>query len=251
MIDYVVDDVIGFFLVFCRIGACFMVMPGLSSMRVSPQIRLYAALTMSVALATLMPQPTDFQSQANDILLLSIFRELIIGLYFGLIVRFYLLAFDFIAAGIAMTIGFGGMLGAPVEGTDAQSALASFISFSALFLLMVFDFHHMVLTALVNTYQIQPVAQFPNMRLLLVGMTDVLVQSFSIALRLGSPFIGYAIIVNLAVGFLNKLAPQLPLYFVALPIMLFGALFVLYFVSPYMFDLFTQMVPSLFETGLR
>lgn len=251
MIASITSDVTAFFLIFCRIGACFMLLPGLSSMRVSPQIRLLAAVTVSFALTGLLMPNTPGGQLPNDVLLISIFREVLIGAYFGLIVRVYLLALEFIAGGVAMTVGFGGMLGAPIEGTDAQSALTSLISFSALTMLFLFDFHHMVLSALIDTYQVRSIDEAPNTRLLLVGLTDVLSESFNIALRLGSPFIGFAIIVNLSVGFINKLAVQIPLYFIALPFMLFGALLILYFSIPYMLSLFVAALPSVFELGIR
>jgi len=251
LIEYLADDVTVFFLVFCRIGACFMVLPGMSSMRVPAQIRLYTALTISVALAGfLAPQTPDAPLESSR-LLLAIINELLIGIYFGLIVRFYLLALEFIAAGIAMTVGFGGMLGAPIEGQESQAALSSFISFSALLLLFMLDFHHMVLGALIRTYDLQPIQELPNIRMMLVGLTDVLYESFLVALRLGSPFIGFAIIANLTVGFINKLAVQIPIYFIALPFMLFGALIILYFAIPHMLKLFVAALPIIMEVGLK
>jgi flagellar biosynthesis protein FliR len=62
----------------------------------------------------------------------------------------------------------------------------------------------------------------------LVDVTDTLSEAFLIMLRLGSPFIAYAILVNLTVGFVNKLAPQIPVYFVSLPFVLAGGLVLLY-----------------------
>jgi flagellar biosynthetic protein FliR len=251
LITYLADDVTVFFLVFCRIGACFMVLPGLSSMRVPVQVRLYAALTISVALAGFLAPPAPDSALESSKLLLAIINELLIGIYFGLIVRFYLLALEFIAAGIAMTVGFGGMLGAPIEGQESQSALSSFISFSALLMLFMLDFHHMVLGALIRTYDLQPMQTLPDMRMMLVGLTDVLYESFLVALRLGSPFIGFAIIANLTVGFINKLAVQIPIYFIALPFMLFGALVILYFAIPHMLKLFVAALPIIMEVGLK
>lgn len=251
MIEYLADDVTIFFLVFCRIGACFLVLPGMSSMRVPAQIRLYAALTISVALAGFLAPQTPDSPLESSRLLLAIINELLIGIYFGLIVRFYLLALEFIAAGIAMTVGFGGMLGAPIEGQESQSALSSFISFSALLMLFMLDFHHMVLGALIRTYDLQPMQALPDIRMMLVGLTDVLYESFLVALRLGSPFIGFAIIANLTVGFINKLAVQIPIYFIALPFMLFGALVILYFAIPHMLKLFVAALPIIMEVGLK
>ena len=38
------------FLAFCRIGGCFLFMPGLSSVRVPMQVRLFAAVAATLAL---------------------------------------------------------------------------------------------------------------------------------------------------------------------------------------------------------
>ena len=73
---------------------------------------------------------------------------------------------------------------------------------------------------------------------LLADLVDTLAVTFSIALRLGSPFIGFAIIANMLVGALNKLAVQIPIYFVALPAMLLGALAMLYFNLPFILSVF-------------
>ncbi len=251
MIEYLVDDVTIFFLVFCRIGGCFMVLPGLSSMRVPVQVRLYMALTISVAVASFLVPQTPEPSLESSRLLLAIINELLIGAYFGLIVRFFLLALEFIISGVAMTVGFGGMLGAPIEGQEAQSALTSFVSFSALLMLFMLDFHHLVMGALIRTYDLQPIQALPDLRMMLVGITDVLYESFLIALRLGSPFIAFAIIANLTVGFINKLAIQIPIYFIALPFMLFGALVILYFAIPHMLHLFVDALPIIMEVGLK
>ena len=42
--------VVAAFLAFCRIGACFMIMPGLSSVRVPLQVRLFLAVAVTAGL---------------------------------------------------------------------------------------------------------------------------------------------------------------------------------------------------------
>jgi len=239
------------FLVFCRVGACFMVLPGMSSARVSPQIRILVALAVSVAVAAFVA-PTLHLLLANPsalLLMRLIISEIVIGTFFGLLARFYILALEFIVSGIGMSIGFGGMLGANIDGFEMQSALTAFMSFSALLILFILDFHHLVITALLGSYDIMPLEQFPSVRLLLVNLVDVLRESFIVALRLGSPFIGFAIIVNLTVGLLNKLAVQIPIYFISLPFVLALGLTILYFAAPYLLSQFGQSFPTTFTLG--
>jgi len=239
------------FLVFCRVGACFMIMPGMSSARVSPRIRILAALAVAVAVSAFVA-PTLKLLLANPsalLLMRLIIGELVIGAFFGLLARFYILALEFIISGVAMSIGYGGMLGANIDGFEMQSAITALISFSALLILFILNFHHLVIATLLGSYDFMPLEQFPSTRLLLVNLVDVLRESFIVALRLGSPFIGFAIIVNLTVGLLNKLSVQIPIYFISLPFVLLLGLTTLYFAIPYILSQFGQSFPSTFTLG--
>lgn len=63
----------------------------------------------------------------------------------------------------------------------------------------------------------------------LITLTDTLSQTFMIMLRLASPFILYGLVFNVSVGLVNKLAPQIPIYFISLPFIIMGGLLLLYF----------------------
>lgn len=91
------------------------------------------------------------------------------------------------------------------------------------------DFHHAVVQALVTSYRVAPVDALFNAQTALIDLTDTLAESFFIMLRLGSPYLAYAILVNLAIGLLNKLTPQIPIYFISLPFVITGGLILTYF----------------------
>ncbi|QPC85411.1 flagellar type III secretion system protein FliR [Mesorhizobium sp. NBSH29] len=233
--------VLAAFIAFCRIGGCFMLMPGLSSVRVPVQVRLFIAVAATGALLIhLWDQILPFASKQPGILLPTIVSEVLIGAMIGLVTRIYVLALQFIGAGIAMMIGFGGALAPGIDDSEPQAPLATMISFSALLLLFVFDFHHEVIKALVESYQVAPLNGFFNAQAALVDITDTLSEAFLMMLRLGSPFIAYAILVNLAIGFVNKLTPQIPVYFISLPFVIAGGLILLYFAAPTLLSLFAD-----------
>jgi len=233
--------VLAAFLAFCRIGACFMLMPGLSSVRVPVNVRLFVAVAVSLALlAHLWDQIAPFVDRRPGVLLPLIFSELMTGAVIGLVARFYVLALQFMGSAIAMMSGFSGMPGAGIDEPDPQSSVGSMISLTALLLLFIFDFHHQLLAALVNSYRVVPVNMLFDPRSALTDLADTISESFLIVLRLGSPFIAYAILVNLAAGFINKLSPQIPVYFISMPFVIVGALILMYFSFPIMLSLFAH-----------
>ncbi|HEV2898076.1 MAG TPA: flagellar biosynthetic protein FliR [Pseudaminobacter sp.] len=233
--------VLAAFVAFCRVGGCFLLMPGLASVRVPVQIRLFVAIAATGALLVhLWDQILPFIDRRPQVLAPMIVSELMIGALIGLMARLYMMALQFIGAGIAMLIGYGGMAGSGIEEAEPQAALASIISFSALLLLFVFDFHHEIIRALVASYSVAPLNVFFNPQAALVDIADTLSEAFFMVLRLGSPFVAYAILVNLTIGFVNKLVPQIPVYFISLPFVIAGGLIIFYFAAGSMLALFAD-----------
>ena len=236
------------FLAFCRIGGCFMVMPGLASARVPLQVRLFAAVAASLALLVhLWDLIAPHASTKPGPLLILIASELAIGALIGLVARLYLLALQFIGSAMSMMTGFGMNGGAAIEENEQQPALGAIISFSALMLLFVLDFHHEIIRALVASYRLAPIESLFDPRSALTDITDTLSDSFFVMIRLGSPFIAYAILVNLAIGFVNKLTPQIPVYFISLPFVITGGLILLYFAIGSLLGLFADAFFPLFS----
>ena len=54
MISGLADSVLVTFIVFCRIGACLMLVPGYSSVNVPAQVRLFVALVTTFALTPIL-----------------------------------------------------------------------------------------------------------------------------------------------------------------------------------------------------
>jgi flagellar biosynthetic protein FliR len=92
--------------------------------------------------------------------------------------------------------------------------------------------HLELLRGLIESYSTLPPGRGFAARLALVDIADQITAAFLVALRIGSPFIIYSIIVNFAIGVTNKLMPQLPVFFIATPFVLIGGLFLLLMTAP-------------------
>jgi flagellar biosynthetic protein FliR len=228
--------VLAAFLAFCRIGGCFMVMPGLSSARVPMQVRLFVSLAVAFAILANEWDKIAPHAAANaDVVAAYMVSELLIGILIGLMARFYLLALQFIGTSISMMVGYGGGVGPAIEEQEPQAVLTTIISFSALLLLFILDFHLEIIKALLTSYRVLPPGTLFNPQSALADLADTLSDSFLAMLRLGSPFIAYALLVNLAIGFVNKLTPQIPVYFISLPFVIAGGLILVYFgIGPFL-----------------
>jgi flagellar biosynthetic protein FliR len=224
------ETVLLVFLLFCRIGGCLMLMPGFSSVRVPAQVRLFIALAVTLALAPML-EPSLRATVANmpsAMVLSLIVSEVAVGALIGVMGRAFFLALQFMAMAAAMFVGFGAMPGAPIEETEPLPAMATLITLTATVLLFLTDQHWEILRALLASYVALPVNEPFAIDFNLAKVVDALTSAFGIALQISSPFVVYALIVNLMVGLANKLIPQIPVYFIATPFVLAGGFVIFY-----------------------
>lgn len=233
--------VLALFAAFCRIGGCFMVMPGFSTARVSVNIRILVAVAVSMAILPIMwdqiyPQVTG---KAHTYIYI-IATETVIGSVIGLIARYYVLGLQFAGTVLTMMMGFNAPPTADVLEDTPENQLTNLISFAGLMMLFMLDFHHVIIESLVNSYKVMPLGAGFDPQGVLITLTNALETTFMIMLRLASPFLIYGLLFNLAIGLVNKLAPAMPLYFISLPYLIMGGMFLLYLGIAAMLKLFAD-----------
>lgn len=239
--------ILALFIAFCRIGGCVMVLPGFSSARIPPFIRLLVAVAVSMAVLPLLWDTIYPKvSVAGHGYIVLVISETFIGVMFGLIARFYTLGLQFAGSTVAMMIGFNAPGSSDVIEDTPENQLTNLISFAGLMLLFALDFHHVVFRALVDSYSAMAVGDIVDPQKALITLTDTLAATFYIMLRLASPFILYGLMFNISVGMINKLAPQIPVYFISTPYLLMGGLFMLYLSIAALVQQFADAFPTVF-----
>jgi flagellar biosynthetic protein FliR len=242
--------VLALFAAFCRVGGCFMLLPGFSSARLSMQIRLFLAVAISMAILPILWDTIYPRTSGSlDGYLKLIVFETLTGAVIGLIARYYVLGLQFAGTVLTMMMGFNAPPTPDVIEDTAENQLTNLLSFAGLMVLFILDFHHVILRALVDSYNVMPLGAGFNPQSALITLTDTLSQTFMIMLRLASPFILYGLVFNVSVGLVNKLSPQIPIYFVSLPFIIMGGMVLLYFGISSMLEIFTAGFLPVFRGG--
>ena len=70
-----------------------------------------------------------------------------------------------------------------------------------------------------------------------------------LALRLASPFLVYSLIINFAIGLINKLTPQIPVFFIATPFITAGGMLLLYAISDQLLTAFVMAFGTFLKAG--
>ena len=141
---------IGAFLLFCRIGGCLMLAPGFSSSQIPMQIRLFVALSATLALAPLLLDRIPVSALGDDpVLTLRVIAvETLIGGMIGFLARAFFAALETLASGAAQMLGFSNPFGVQLEAGETLAPLATLISLAAMTLMFVADLHWELLSGL-------------------------------------------------------------------------------------------------------
>jgi flagellar biosynthetic protein FliR len=244
------NAVLSVFVLFCRIGACLMLMPGISGPRIPVKVRLFLAFAVTLGLAPLLSSEIgpELSGAPPFALMKTVVSESLIGALIGFLGRIFFGALETLANAIAMAIGLSSPL-APLSGDEQSPAIASLISLGATIAFFLTDLQFEVLRGLVASYAALPVSGSFNAQFGLIQVADCLARAFNLALRISSPFIVYAVIVNFAIGLAAKFTPQIPIYFITVPAVAAGGLFLLYFTCRHLLELFTAGFATWLASG--
>jgi flagellar biosynthetic protein FliR len=226
--------------VFARLGAAVMLLPGLGEEEVPAPLRLGLGLGLVVLLFPavapgLPPVPED---PAGALRLLA--TEILIGLWIGGLARLALLAFAMAGQAISALIGLGGLLVVdPGLGLQA-TALGRALGLLAVVLVMATGLHGVALRALVESYAVLPAGSPFPAGAAAGALAQAGADALALALRLAAPFVIGAVVLNVALGLLARLAPQVQTFFVAVPGQILAGLALLALLAPPMIATFAE-----------
>ena len=143
-----------FMLVFARIGAMVMLLPGLGEANIPVRIKLAIALLLTLIILPLHRAAYQIDMQSLSPLLVLMIHEIVIGIVLGATARVTLAALQVAGAVIAQQMGLGFVTS--VDPTQGQQGLliGNFLTLLGVTLLFATDSHHLVIAALNDSYNI-------------------------------------------------------------------------------------------------
>lgn len=214
-------------LVFARVGAMIMLLPGLGEPAVPARLRLTFALVFAIMIAPALldripDPPTTVWGMAG-----AVTSEVLIGMMLGGAAR--LLVSALASAGQMMGLEIGLAFAQTADPTMTQSGqlLAVFLGVMGVALIFATGLDHMFIAGVAGSYDViapgapPPVGDAAELAL------DAVATSFLVGFQIAMPVIAAGLIFRLGLGVLSRLIPQIQVFFVALPLQLMGGFVVI------------------------
>ena len=216
-----------FMLVFARIGAMVMLLPGLGEVNIPARIKLSIALLLTLIILPLHRQAYQVDMSSLAPLMVLMVHEIVIGIVLGATARVTLSALQVAGSVIAQQLGLGFVTA--IDPTQGQQGLliGNFLTILGLTLLFATDSHHLVIAALNESYRIfSPGEFFPSGDVAALA-TRAFAAAFKIGMQLSAPFLVFGLVFNIGLGVLARLMPQMQVYFVGVPLSILAGFLIL------------------------
>ncbi|WP_439924811.1 flagellar biosynthetic protein FliR [Nitrobacter sp. JJSN] len=207
-----------FMLVFARIGAMVMLLPGFGEVFIPVRTKLAIALLLTLIILPLHRAAYHVDMQSIAPLAVLMVHEIIIGVVLGATARVTLAALQVAGSIIAQQLGLGFVTS--VDPTQGQQGalMGNFLTLLGIALLFATDTHYLVIAALNDSYKIfSPGELMPSGDVAALA-TRAFAAAFKIGLQLSAPFLVFGLVFNIGLGVLARLMPQMQVYFVGVPL---------------------------------
>lgn len=235
-------------LMFARIGAMVMLMPGIGETYVNVRVRLFIALTLTLVLAPVIEPYMPVAAPPLSILVFLLVGEVTIGIYFGFLARMLLLTLDTTGRIVSFSTGLASAQVFNPSSSGQGTLPGLFLSMLGILMFFTTDLHHMMITAMVDSYQLFKPGQSVPINDLSDALTVVFTRSFTVAVQLAAPFMIFSLMFFISLGIIARLMPQMQIFFVGLPIQLAVGILIMAGTLMALMQVFTEYFASNLQT---
>ncbi len=240
--DVTLRNLDGMLLVLVRVSAIIMVAPFFNQTTIPRRTKFFLSFFLSLIVMNLV----DYTAVSYNGMLgysILIVKEGITGILIGLGSSLCLYILSFSGHMVDMEIGFA-MAMEMDPTTNIQTTITSTF-FMAIFMLMflALDMHYFVIDALFDSYQLIPIGGAKISPSLYQIFVKFITDYFIIGFRIILPIFSCILILNVVLGILAKVAPQMNMFVIGMQAKVFAGLFLLFVLM----SLFPGIVDFLFE----
>jgi flagellar biosynthetic protein FliR len=161
-------------------------------------------------------------------------RNIAIGLAMGFSVRLVFTGIELAGQMVGLQVGLNIAGFFNPEASDTDNPIANFVSLVVLLLFLALDGHLALIAALARSFEAFPIAGHGDLTASVMPVVQLGSQIFASALSISLPILAVMLLVNLVLGVMARVSPQLNLFSVGFPMTLSAGLVVFFLFLPYL-----------------
>jgi flagellar biosynthesis protein FliR len=239
-----------FFLALTRIMAIIIQVPILGGRSVPNNIKLGLGLMLTIVMIPWQPLPSTAEAIPLIEFSTKIFTELLIGTLagFAAVLTFSAIEIAGNIMGVASGFSAGQILNPAMEGSG--SSMDQIFIVTAMLIFVVTNAHHSFLLGLQRTFVVLPInSPLPDFSL--DRLLDLTKSLIAVGIQLAFPVMGTLLLTDLTMGMIAKVAPQVHVFFLGVPLKIGIGLLVLGLALSILLPTISQIFQTLGKQALR
>ncbi len=221
MLDQILTiNIFAFMLIFSRVGTMFFLFPGFRGKQVNIRTRLSIALALAFILTPLLADELPGLPKTTMMLFALIMGEVLAGAIIATVALILFSAVQTTGTVIAFISAMANSLVFDPISEQQSAIVAGFLTTTATLLIFVTGLHHVFIRAIIDSYAIFQPGVTPEISDAMALITRTVSETFKIGVQLAAPFIVVSIVYNLVLGVMTRLSPQIPIFFVAMVLLM-------------------------------
>ena len=228
------DHAAVFLLMLTRCSGIFLIAPFFGSLNIPIMVRAATAFMFAVVLFPVVDGLGPVEAPTSVLMYtVAVLKELFIGWLIGFVAYVCFSAIHMAGKVMDMQVGF-----AVVNVMDPTSGqqiplIGSFLYNLGIIVFLVTNGHHMIITALAESFRVVPLLTMqPNLSLTMI-MVNFTNGIFVTGMKIAMPVTFAILLVNVALGILARTMPQMNIFVVGIPLQLMVGVGILAMLLPF------------------
>ncbi|SHL96360.1 flagellar biosynthetic protein FliR [Anaerosporobacter mobilis DSM 15930] len=228
-VDLAVEDIEVFLLILVRISGFVYTAPFLSQNSVPRKVKIGLSAFMALVIfSSVKGIQLEYVGIIDYAILVT--KELITGILIGFSANMCVFVLSFAGQMIDMEIGFSMVTQFDPTSRMQTTITSNFYTYLVMLIMLLSDMHLHLIKAIMDTFNLIPIGHTVFNSGLYDGAIKFITDYFIIGFRIILPVFASLLVVNIVLGILAKVAPQMNMFVIGMQLKVFVGLFVLFFV---------------------
>lgn len=236
-----------FIFILIRISSLFIISPLFGRRSLPTIFKIGFSLMVAVILVNVVSIPADVNLNGMYEFTIVALREFMIGVILGY-VSFLIFSAIYLAGQLIDTqIGFGIVSVIDPVSNIQVPITANFYYTLAMVIFLTINGHHMLIEALVNSYNLLPIGTAVLNNNMIPQLIKLMGYMFIIGFKISAPVIAAVLVCDVALGILSRTMPQMNIFMVGLPLKIILGLVVMMITIPAFIMILGFMIDTINE----
>ncbi len=227
-----IDQLALFFLALVRVIAFFISGPVFSMQNIPATVKVGLSFLVTVTVFPLIATEYTVLPADGWAYVFALVRETLVGLAIGYTAGLLLAAVAYAGSLMDIHIGFFmSQIFDPLSGSMA-GILSRFMYLLGMAALLAFNGHHLIITALVRSFELAPLNTAQVTGASAQFLIKVFAQMLGIGVQIAAPLVAVMLIIDVTMGLIARTAPQINVFMLGFPIKIIAGLITLSVMVP-------------------